>query len=100
MDCNNIPTEELIKNYEQQTKQLKANAKGNKKALDKLNSKYSQVCSERDALQNKLSGKYINVKANLSNVMAILCVSMLVGVGLIFGAIGAYGWFKLLVWLF
>ena len=89
-----------INQLERQIEQLKANAKGSKKALDKVNSKYSHACNERDALQKKLSSKYINVKANLSNVVAILSVSMLVGVGLTFGAVGTCGWFKLLAWLF
>lgn len=99
-ECKTLSAQEVIKNYEKQIERLKENTKSNKKAFDKLNSKYSHVCNERDALQKKLNGKYINVKANLYNVMAILHVSMLVGVGLTFGAVGAYGWFKLLAWLF
>lgn len=99
-ECKTLSTQEMIKAYEQQTEQLKENAKSNKKAFDKLNSKYSHACNERDALQKKLSSKYINVKANISNVMAILAVSMLVGAGLTVGAMGSYGWIGLLARLF
>lgn len=92
--------EGIVNQLEQQVERLKENTKSNKKAFDKLNSKYSHVCNERDAMQKKLNGKYINVKANLSNVMAILAVSMLVGVGLTVGVMGSYGWISLLARLF
>lgn len=41
-----------INQLEQQIERIKENTKSNKKAFDKLNSKYSHVCNERDALIN------------------------------------------------